>query len=197
MGDISYMSVVGDVELKVLRYLFSNPKQFIQHIQKGIHAPYVSTYLAVKRLHEKGYVEVADEAKTEKGNLEKRWRLSEKGLAYVIATADDEDVWVLERCPPEYIPTDIIQLMRAWSSYIGKENIRKIIRTGYKIYLSALENGKVKPAEAIHYVPAAVLNWLLTEGEVELDKPLPTKPLDFELLKQILKMWREGVKQLK
>jgi len=154
------MSVVGEVELKVLRYLFSNPKQFIQHIQKGIPAPYVSTYLAVKRLQQKGYVEVADEAKTEKGNLEKRWKLSKKGLEYLMAVGEVDP----SRCSSEYMPDVFIKLAQALKESIGEEELQKSLTKACKVYLTLSRNGRKFDSDAFLETLRLMVGSFLTHG---------------------------------
>ena len=177
---------LGPLENQILKRLYSHPKQFIQQIQSALSKDYKSVHSAVKRLCQKGYVEVGDEQKTSKGNFEKRWVLSEKGIAYVLATGQAD----LTRCHPEYMPSELLKTIRALEPLVGKQNMHKMVSKGFKVYLSLLENG-TKPAEAVNYLAGAMLGWLLTSGEVEFTPvERPEKP-NMEAVKQLLKLWRE------
>jgi DNA-binding PadR family transcriptional regulator len=184
---------LGPLENQVLKHLFSNPRQFIQQVQRAVGKDYKSVYVAVKRLAEKGYVEAADEQKTSRGNIEKRWRLSEKGLAYVLAygLADITEI------PSEYMSDEIIEIVRGVALMAGKQNISKLVKRGFKAYLALLDNGNT-PEEALTYMAGAILGWLVITGEMgEVQLPEGERPwLNKEVLKHLLRAWYENRKPI-
>jgi len=75
---------LGKVQLKVLEYLAENPNSLIKPISRAISKDYKSTYGAVKTLKAKGYVTDASVKANNKGVGFPSYRLTEKGVAYLM-----------------------------------------------------------------------------------------------------------------
>ena len=81
---------LGKVQMKVLEYLAENPESLIKPISKAINKDYKSTYEAVKSLEGKGFIIKASEKSNQKGVGFPSYRLSGKGIVYLICYGKPE-----------------------------------------------------------------------------------------------------------
>jgi len=175
---------LGKLETSILRELLKKPGLFIQKIAEQTRSDYKSVHTAVKRLEEKGYVEKAGTKLTLKGRLEHTWRLSQKGVAYLIATGQAS----LNDAAP-YFDKEIVQTAFEIAPLVGEQSFEKIVRKGFGLYLLALnENQKILPEEALKYLVAAFAGWLFTYGQIELEPTVKADNRFTEIYKRLLQL---------
>jgi len=148
---------LGNVETQILGSLTDKPDQLIQWVKKDLDKDYKTVHEAVKRLVTKGYVESAKTEVTEKGNTEKAYRLSEKGLAYVLAYGLRNFTKI--RHEP-YIETEFIKPLTVLHDAVGEKVFDRVLCKGFKLYLTMLEKGeKITSESLMEYFLSAMMGW--------------------------------------
>jgi predicted transcriptional regulator len=176
---------LGKLETSILKTLLKKPGLFIQKIAEQTRSDYKSVHTAVKRLEDKGYVEKAGTKLTLKGRLEHTWRLSQKGVAYLIATGQAS----LNDAAQNYFDKEILQAAFELAPLVGEQAFEKIVRKGFGLYLLALnDKQKILPKEALKYLVAAFAGWLFTYGQVELEPTVKANNRFTEIYKRLLQL---------
>jgi len=173
---------IGKLEQRVIQFLGKKSGCLIKWVADALHADYKSTHTAVKSLVKKGYVETAKPVETSKGNVEKTYMLSEKGVCYALANG----LVSFRQLSPAYMPLELVQTVKSLEKLVDPQMLERFLKKGFRLYLSLLENGS-KPADAVNYMVGAILGWLLTIGHVQ---PVETQATP-DNVKKLLALWRE------
>jgi DNA-binding MarR family transcriptional regulator len=136
---------LGNVEARILGQLYDKPDQLIQWVQKALGKDYKTVHEAVKRLAVKGYLESARTEVTERGNTERTYRLSEKGLAYVLAYGLRNFTKIRE----PYIETEFIKPLMVIHEAVGEKAFDRVLVKGFKLYLTMLEKDEPVTSESM------------------------------------------------
>ena len=190
---------IGRTQELILKYLFSHPDEFIQHIQEGIEKisrtkkDYGQVYKAVKNLEKKGLVCCEIKKETEKRKIENTYRLTEKGLAWVLAygLADISRMSEVYTLGEDSFIKSIINVANTMDKLTRKGFSKEYLSKGFKLYLALLENGKMSREEMEDYLAGAMTAWIITRLKkedfkiAEHPKPLINKK-DFENLFRII-----------
>lgn len=164
---------LGNVEIQILGSLYDEPDQFIRSVKKGLGKDYKTVWEAVTRLVTKGYVESVKTEVTKRGNTEKVYRLSDKGLAYVLAYG----IRNVKNVKEPYEMVQFIKPIKVIMNSVSPKVADRLVHKGFKLYLSILEeNEKVTPEEILEYMAAALGSWTILHLD-DLNKVEPT--IDF------------------
>jgi len=190
---------IGRVQELILKYLFSHPDSFIQHIQKGIEKmartkkDYKTVHTAIKNLEKKGLIYCEVKKKTKRRKIENTYRLTEKGFVWVLANglADISRMSEVYTLGEDSFIKSIINVANTMDKLTRKGFSKQYLSKGFKLYLALLENGKMSREEMEDYLAGAMTAWIITRLKkedfkiAEHPKPLISKK-DFENLFRII-----------
>jgi len=125
----------------VLEYLAETPNSLIKPIARKIGKDYKSINNAVHTLKERGFIEEGQKKKT-KGGTFQSYRLSEKGMAYIMVHGDEkilhQSLVKYEKHLPDYI--EYLQL----ANLLSHKTMVKLLRLAGK---ATLDHGRVSKTE--------------------------------------------------